>query len=62
MDAEAKLKKAIKRKEKQKQKSAEEWKARLDAVEETKTARINKREENILGRKNLKLGLVPEKE
>ncbi len=60
LDAEAKLKKAIKRREKAKQKSAEEWKERLDAVEETKTARINKREENLTARKNLKNGVLPE--
>lgn len=58
LTAEAKLKKAIKRKEKSKQKSAAEWKARLDAVEEAKAARITKREENITERKNTKHGIL----
>lgn len=60
LSAEAKLKKAIKRKEKAKQKSASEWKARLDAVEESKAARITKREENITERKNIKQGILSE--
>lgn len=48
----SKLKKAIKRREKDKQKSALQWKDRLDKVEESKSARLDKRESNILKRKH----------
>jgi len=47
----ARLKKAIKRREKQKERSADEWRDRKDSIEETKNAKAEKREANILQRK-----------
>lgn len=49
--AETKLKKALKKREKKKQKSAEEWGARIDKVKEEKDTKLAKREENIKNRK-----------
>jgi hypothetical protein len=49
-----KLRKALKRIEKNKEKSAKEWKARNDLVEEGKLARMEQREKNI---QNKKLGV-----
>lgn len=46
-----KLKKAMKRIEKGKEKSGREWKARTELLESTKAKRIEKREGNILKRK-----------
>jgi len=46
------LRKAIKRREKQKQKSTEEWRDRKESIEEKKNAKADKREANILQRKN----------
>ena len=45
-----KLRKAIKKREKKKQASAAQWKDRLDAVENDKNARLDKREENVAAR------------
>lgn len=56
-ESEAKLKKAIKRIDKKKQKSAEKWADRLDAVKEDKDKRIKKREDNIQSRKDKKNGV-----
>jgi len=47
----ARLKKAIKRREKQKERSADEWRDRKDSIEEKKNAKAEKREANILQRK-----------
>jgi hypothetical protein len=47
-----KLRKAIKKREKSKEKSAREWQNRLDNVNQTKQARIEKREKNLTNRKN----------
>jgi hypothetical protein len=47
----AKLKKAIKKREKAKEKSAREWKDRNDTIAQAKSARIEKREENLGKRK-----------
>lgn len=55
--SEGKLKKALKKREKAKQKSAEEWSERLAAVEQTKTDRVNKRETNIQQRAMKKKGI-----
>ena len=49
--AAAKLKKAIKKREKAKEKSAREWKDRNDTIAQAKSARIEKREENLGKRK-----------
>jgi hypothetical protein len=46
-----KLRKAIKKREKKKQVSARQWKERIDAVEEGKAARLQKRDENIARKK-----------
>eukprot|EP00596_Hydrurales_sp_CCMP1899_P007184 CAMPEP_0119048516 /NCGR_PEP_ID=MMETSP1177-20130426/59340_1 /TAXON_ID=2985 /ORGANISM="Ochromonas sp, Strain CCMP1899" /LENGTH=376 /DNA_ID=CAMNT_0007024511 /DNA_START=67 /DNA_END=1197 /DNA_ORIENTATION=+ len=54
-----KLRKAIKKREVQKQKSAREWKGRTDTVENESKARIAKREENISVKK---LGKAPKEE
>lgn len=48
----SKLKKALKRKEKTKSKSAGEWKERLDKLSLSKTAKLEKREANIQQRHN----------
>ena len=45
-----KLRKAIKKREKKKQASAAQWKDRLDAVENDKNARLDKREDNVAAR------------
>jgi hypothetical protein len=47
-----KIKKALKRREHKKSKSAQQWKERNDAVEAGKAAKIEKRETNIAKRKN----------
>lgn len=47
-----KVKKALKRREKDKQKSAREWGARTKAVEAGERAKIDKREGNLKARKN----------
>lgn len=46
----AKIRKALKKKEKSKLKSAERWTARIASVEETKAERIQKRTDNINNR------------
>lgn len=45
------LKKAIKRREKQKERSSEEWRDRKESIEENKNMKAEKREANILHRK-----------
>jgi hypothetical protein len=55
-----KVKKALKRREKDKQKSAKEWSARLKAVEQGEKAKIEKREGNIKARKSQTNGVVTE--
>lgn len=52
---ELKIKKAIKKHDKKKEKSAQQWTARIQSVEEDKTSRINKREENLANKKNRNL-------
>lgn len=47
-----KIKKALKRREKDKQKSASEWGARKKGVEDAEKAKIDKRETNLNARKN----------
>merc|ERR1711991_928531 len=54
-DDPTKIKKAIKRKERKKNKSAEAWKSRLDTQKKEQDGRIKKREENIQKRKQDKL-------
>ena len=46
-----KVKKALKRREKEKQKSAQEWSTRKKAVDDAEKAKINKRETNLNARK-----------
>lgn len=53
-DNEKLLKKALKRKEKQKSRSEREWKERKNLVEETKSARQKRRDENLKARKESK--------
>lgn len=48
-----KIKKALKRREKDKQKSAQEWGARKKGVEDAERAKIDKRETNLNARKNM---------
>ena len=57
-DNAAEIKKALKRREKKKEKSAKQWKERLDRVSADKTARIEKRETNILKRKKKLLNVL----
>ena len=49
---EIKLKKALKRREKKKAKSAEEWANRLQKVEDDKQLKLQKREDNLAKKKN----------
>lgn len=51
-NTDVKIRKAIKRRETIKRKSADKWKERLDNTEAAKTSRIDKRESNIAKRKN----------
>ena len=60
-DNAAEIKKALKRREKRKEKSARQWRERLDRVSADKSARIEKRETNILKRSRRGL-VVPEAE
>ena len=53
-DNEKLLKKALKRKDKQKSKSEREWKERKNLVEETKSARQKRRDENLKARRESK--------
>lgn len=57
------LKKTVKRQEKQKQKSAQEWKKRLEKQKKDQMHAIKKREENIKAKieekKNKKKGIKP---
>ena len=60
-DNSAEIRKALKRREKRKEKSAKQWKERLDRVSSEKTAKIVKREANIMKRKKRTLN-TPETE
>jgi hypothetical protein len=53
-ESEARLKKALKRIEKKKQKSTNEWADRLEKGREDKDARIKKKEDNLSARKDKK--------
>lgn len=53
-ESEQRLKKALKRIEKKKQKSTNEWADRLESAKEEKDARIKKKEDNLSARKDRK--------
>jgi hypothetical protein len=53
-ESEQRLKKALKRIEKKKQKSTNEWADRLESAKEEKDARIKKKEDNLSARKDKK--------
>ena len=56
----AKIKKALKRREKAKEKSAVKWKEREDAVTSAKAARVEKRENNLEQRQGRKANFLDE--
>ena len=56
-ESQTKLKKAMKRIERKKKKSADKWADRLDKVTDDKNKRIKKREDNLQDRKNKKQGI-----
>ena len=60
-DDAAEIRKALKRREKKKEKSARQWKERTEKVSAEKSARIEKRETNIMKRKKRSIS-IPEAE